>query len=69
MVVGTTLHSSQGYEMVLWIDANGCGEGKGTHVSFTVYLREGEFDKVYRCSAMRSRRTVLVFSHSPRKRQ
>ena len=36
----------QGYKMVLRVDANGWAEGKGSHVSLAVYLREGEFDKV-----------------------
>ena len=36
----------QGYKMVLRVDANGWGDGKGTHVSLAVYLRKGEFDGV-----------------------
>ena len=35
----------QGYKMVLRIDACGWGEGKGTHVSLAVYIKEGEFDQ------------------------
>jgi len=26
------------------VDANGCGDGKGTHVSVFAYLMQGEFD-------------------------
>ena len=50
----------QGYKMCLRVDADGCGEGKGTHmsvfaylmrgkgthVSVSVYLMRGEFDNV-----------------------
>ena len=36
----------QGYKMCLRVDANGHGEGKGTHVSVSVYLMRGEFDDV-----------------------
>jgi hypothetical protein len=35
----------QGYKMVLRVDAGGWGEGKGTHVSLAVYMKEGEFDQ------------------------
>ena len=33
-----------GYKMCLSVDANGYGDGKGTHVSVFVYLMRGEFD-------------------------
>ena len=33
-----------GYKMCLGVDANGWGDGKGTHVSVFVYLMKGEFD-------------------------
>ena len=33
-----------GYRMCLRVDANGYGDGKGTHVSVFVYLTRGEFD-------------------------
>ena len=36
----------QGYKMCLRVDANGCGDGKGTHVSVFAYLMRGEFDDV-----------------------
>ena len=36
----------QGYKMVLRVDANGLGEGRGTHITLAVCLREGEFDQV-----------------------
>ena len=36
----------QGYKMCLRVDANGCGKGKGTHVSVFAYLMRGEFDDV-----------------------
>ena len=36
----------QGYKMCLRVDANGYGDGKGTHVSVSVYLMRGEFDDV-----------------------
>ena len=34
----------QGYKMCLNVNANGYGEGKGTHVSVYAYLMKGEFD-------------------------
>lgn len=34
----------EGYKMYLEIDANGCGEGEGTHVSVYVSLMRGEYD-------------------------
>jgi len=34
----------QGYKMCLRVDANGNGEGEGTHVSMFAYLMQGEFD-------------------------
>ncbi len=34
----------QGYKMCLRVDANGVGDGKGTHVTCSVYLMRGEFD-------------------------
>ena len=34
----------QGYKMRLSVVANGCGEGKGTHVSVFAHLMRGEFD-------------------------
>jgi len=34
----------QGYKMCLGVDANGCGDGEGTHVSLFAYLMRGEFD-------------------------
>ena len=33
-----------GYKMCLGIYANGCGDGKGTHVGVFVYMMMGEFD-------------------------
>ena len=33
-----------GYKMCLSVDANGCGDGAGTHVSVFTYLMRGEFD-------------------------
>jgi len=33
-----------GYKMCLRVVANGCGKGKGTHVSVYAYLMRGEFD-------------------------
>ena len=33
-----------GYELCLWVDANGNGRGKGTHVSVFVVLMKGEND-------------------------
>ena len=33
-----------GYKMCLRVDANGCGVGKGTHVSVFLYLMKGEND-------------------------
>ena len=33
-----------GYKMCLRVDANGCGDGKGTHVSVFLYLMKGEND-------------------------
>ena len=33
-----------GYKMCIRIDANGWGNGKGTHVSLFVYMMRGEFD-------------------------
>ena len=33
-----------GYKMCLSVDANGCGDGAGTHVSVYTYLMRGEFD-------------------------
>ena len=33
-----------GYKMCIRIDANGQGDGKGTHVSLFVYMMKGEFD-------------------------
>ena len=35
---------SRGYKMCLRVDANGDGDGKGTHVSVYAYLMRGEFD-------------------------
>ena len=34
----------QGYKMCLRVDANGNGDGKGTHVSVFAYLMRGQFD-------------------------
>lgn len=34
-----------GYKMCLRVDANGWGNGKGTHVSVHIYLMRGEFDE------------------------
>ena len=34
----------RGYKMCLRVDANGCGDGKGTHVSVYAYLIRGEYD-------------------------
>ena len=34
----------QGYKMCLCVYANGCSDGKGTHVSVFAYLMRGEFD-------------------------
>ena len=34
----------QGYKMCLTVYANGCGDGKGTHVSAFAQLMRGEFD-------------------------
>ena len=34
----------QGYKMCLTVDANGNGDGEGTHVSVFAYLMRGEFD-------------------------
>ena len=34
----------RGYKMCLRVDANGNGDGKGTHVSVYAYLMKGEFD-------------------------
>ena len=36
----------QGYKVALRVDGNGLREGRGTHVTLTVYLGEGEFDQV-----------------------
>ena len=33
-----------GYKMCIRVDANGQGNGKGTHVSLFVYMMKGEFD-------------------------
>ena len=33
-----------GYKMCLRVDANGYGDGKGTHISVSTYLMRGEFD-------------------------
>ncbi len=33
-----------GYKMCLNVDAGGCGDGKGTHVSCSVCLMRGKFD-------------------------
>ena len=33
-----------GYKMCLRVDANGCGDGKGTHVSVYLHLMKGEND-------------------------
>ena len=33
-----------GYHMALEVDANGCGAGKGTHVSVFVVILKGEYD-------------------------
>ena len=41
----THLH---GYKLCLSVDANGWGEGNGTHVSVGVYLMPGEFDNTLR---------------------
>ena len=35
-----------GYKMRLKVDAQGCLDGKGTHVSLSVYLMKGEFDNL-----------------------
>ena len=35
---------SNGYKLCLRVDANGHGDGKGTHISVTMYLMRGEFD-------------------------
>ena len=34
----------RGYKMCLNVDANGFGEGRGTHVSVFIYMMQGEFD-------------------------
>ena len=34
----------QGYKICLNVEANGCGNGKGTHVSVFMYFMRGEFD-------------------------
>ncbi len=34
----------QGYKVCLRVDANGNGSGKGTHVSWFIFLMRGEFD-------------------------
>ena len=34
----------RGYKICLNVDANGYGEGKGTHVSVFIYMMQGEFD-------------------------
>ncbi len=36
--------SSKGYKMCLRVDANGWGDGKGTHVSVCAYLMKGDND-------------------------
>jgi len=36
----------QGYKMCLRVDANGCGDGKGTHISVFAFLMQGEFDDI-----------------------
>ena len=36
--------SPWGYKMCLRVDANGYGQGKGTHISVFVHLMQGEFD-------------------------
>ena len=41
---------SEGYKMCLRVDANGNGDGKGTHVSVFVCLVRGEFDDVLRAT-------------------
>ena len=38
----TTSHN--GYKMELWVFANGCGEGSGTHLTLSLHVREGPFD-------------------------
>ena len=48
--MGTRWHSRPfytgmgGYKMCLDVDTNGCGAGRGTHVSVFTYLMRGEFD-------------------------
>ena len=37
-------HYPHGYKMCLGVDANGTGDGEGTHVSVYVFLMRGEFD-------------------------
>ena len=36
--------SPTGYKMCMRVDANGCGDGEGTHVSVFVYLMKGDND-------------------------
>ena len=36
--------SDKGYKLKLCVYANGCGSGKGTHLSLYVYLLKGEYD-------------------------
>ena len=38
--------SPGGYKMSLDVDANGSGNGKGTHVSYYIFLMSGEYDDV-----------------------
>ena len=33
-----------GYNMCFWVNANGQGDGKGTHLSLAVYMMKGDFD-------------------------
>lgn len=51
----------QGYKMVLRVDANGWGEGKGTHVSMAVYLKNGEFDQLLKWP-FRARITIQLLN-------
>ena len=46
MIVGTASPSTHGQEdmLCLWVFANGCDEGHGTHVSVCILLMKGEND-------------------------
>ena len=35
---------THGYRMCIRVDANGCGDGKGTHLSMFAYLMQGPYD-------------------------